>query len=222
MKKVMYCLLTAIVLLFTMGCATSSESGLMIGAGAGGVIGGAIGSASGNTATGVLVGAIIGGTAGAIIGDYMDRQAAEIEKDIEGAKVERIAEGIKITFDSGILFTFDKSDITAESAENIAELARILNKYKDTEVLVEGHTDAVGTDEYNLELSKKRAESVKESLVAGKVRMSRIITTGYGEAQPVESNETVVGRSQNRRVEIAIYANDKLKKAARKQAEDQG
>lgn len=222
MKRVVYCILITIVFLFTIGCATSSESGLLIGAGAGGVIGGAIGSASGNTATGVLVGAIIGGTAGAIIGDYMDRQAAEIEKDIEGAKVERIAEGIKITFDSGILFQFDKSDITAESQKNIAELARILNKYKDTEVLVEGHTDAVGTDEYNLELSEKRAQSVKNSLVTSRVKASRIITMGYGESQPVTSNDTVEGRSQNRRVEIAIYANDKLKKAARKQAEEQG
>ncbi|MFC1569008.1 OmpA family protein [bacterium] len=221
MKKIILSVLILMIFFMGIHCASWSNSGkgAAIGAVAGGVVGGVIGKATGNTARGAILGAVIGGAAGAIIGDYMDRQAEEIERDIEGAQVERVGEGIKITFDSGILFKVNKSDLLVQSEENIAKLAEILNKYEDTEILLEGHTDATGSEEYNLELSRKRAHSVSNSLTNKEVKTSRITMMGYGETQPIADNETIEGRTQNRRVEIAIYANDKLKKVAKKKAE---
>jgi len=200
------------------GCKSWSNTakGGTVGAAAGGAAGAAIGKATGNTAAGAILGAAIGGVAGATIGAYMDRQAEEIRDDLENAKVERIGEGIKITFDSGILFGFDSYALTANARENIRELSDILKKYEDTNILIEGHTDDKGAAEYNQTLSDNRAESVAEYAESLDVDQNRLITVGYGENQPVASNETEAGRSQNRRVEVAIYANDKLKKAARR------
>ncbi len=200
------------------GCATRAQTGAAVGAGAGAVAGAAIGRAAGNTAAGAILGAVIGGAAGAIIGDYMDRQAAEIERDIEGAKVERIGEGIKITFESGILFDYNRADLKPVAQQNLTELAGILNKYEDTNVLIEGHTDSDGAEEYNLELSRRRAQSVANHLGAVGVDPTRFTMMGYGEAQPVASNATADGKALNRRVEVAIMANDKLKAAAQRQA----
>lgn len=198
-------------------CKTSRAfKGGAIGAVAGGAAGAAIGHKSGHTAEGAILGAVIGGTAGALIGHYMDKQAEELRKDMKGAKVERVGEGIKITFDSGILFDVNSSTLRTTSKENITELARVLNKYKDTNVLVEGHTDNTGSDDYNQKLSEERAGSVANFLKMQNVLGGRITTIGYGESQPVADNETASGRQQNRRVEIAIYANDKLKRAAKR------
>jgi outer membrane protein OmpA-like peptidoglycan-associated protein len=165
------------------------------------------------------MGAAVGGAAGAYIGSYMDKQAAEIERDLEGAKVERVGEGIKITFDSGILFDVNKAELKPIAKQNLSELAAILKKYEDTEILLEGHTDSTGGDEWNLELSRLRAQSVSNYLATQGVREGRFVIMGYGEAQPIASNETVDGRAQNRRVEVAIYANDKLKKVAEEKTE---
>ena len=203
------------------GCGwTSSQKGAVTGAAVGGAAGAAIGHQTGNTALGAIIGAAIGGAAGAYIGSYMDKQAAEIERDIEGATVERIGEGIKITFDSGIMFDIDKSNLRPEAQANLTELAVILNKYEDTDILVEGHTDATGPEDYNLELSERRAKSVASHLSVEKVLATRFTIMGYGEIQPVADNETAEGRQQNRRVEIAIMANDKLKKAAEDKVEE--
>jgi len=185
-----------------------------IGAGAGGAIGGIIGSGSDHTAEGAIIGAAIGGTAGALIGRYMDKQAEELAADLEGATVERVGEGIKITFDSGILFGFDQSALTAEAEENIAELAETLQKYDDTNILIEGYTDNKGSEQYNLALSEARAESVALRLTNLNVASSRLQLEGYGESMPVADNSTEAGRKQNRRVEIAIMANKKLQRAA--------
>lgn len=205
-----------LIAVFSFGCNTSRTlKGGAIGAGAGGTLGGLIGSKSDNTAKGAILGAVIGGAAGALIGNYMDKQAAELERDLEGATVERVGEGIKITFDSGILFGFDSSSLTAESEKNIAELARTLQKYDDTNVLIEGHTDSKGAENYNQELSERRANSVSGRLKSLGVGSSRINKVGYGENQPVADNSTEAGRSQNRRVEVAIFANEKLKRAAK-------
>ena len=178
------------------------------------MIGGAIGDASGNTALGAILGAVIGGAAGAAIGNYMDDQAAEIEADIEGATVERVGEGIKITFDSGLLFDVDKADLRPASQNNLVELARILNKYPDTDILIEGHTDSDGAEDYNMALSERRALSVANYLIEHTVEAGRMTITWYGEMQPVAENDTVEGKQQNRRVEVAIMANDELKAAA--------
>jgi outer membrane protein OmpA-like peptidoglycan-associated protein len=202
------------------GCASMSrqEKGAIIGAGSGAVIGGAIGNASGNTALGAILGAAIGGAAGAYIGNYMDKQAAEIERDLEGATVERVGEGIKITFDSGILFDVNSSMVQPAGQANLDQLAVILNKYPDTEILIEGHTDATGSAEYNLTLSRNRAQSVATRLEGAQVLPTRFTIMGYGEDQPVADNATAAGRQANRRVEIAIFANDKLKKTAEQKA----
>jgi outer membrane protein OmpA-like peptidoglycan-associated protein len=203
--------------IIAMGCgASNTVKGGAIGAGAGAVIGGLIGKATGNTAAGAIIGAAIGGTAGALIGNYMDRQAEEMQKDIKNAKIERVGEGIKITFDSGILFQTNSSELQPTAKTNIESLAKILNKYEDTNIIVEGHTDSTGSAEYNQQLSEKRAASVSGYAKNLGVVGTRFTTVGYGESQPVASNSTADGRQLNRRVEIAIFANDKLKDAAMK------
>lgn len=200
------------------GCKSwnKAEKGGAIGAGTGAVIGGAIGSRSDHTVLGAIIGAAVGGAAGAAIGHYMDKQAAEIKKDVKGAKVERVGEGIRITFDTGILFDVDSYTLKDAAKSNIKELSRVLQKYEDTNILIEGHTDNTGTDEHNMTLSEKRADAVADYAKTLGVLGTRMAIKGYGESQPVKDNETEAGRKANRRVEIAIMANEKLKKAAEK------
>jgi outer membrane protein OmpA-like peptidoglycan-associated protein len=219
MKRLFVICIIAAFAVSMFGCASMKrrDKGAIIGAAAGGVIGGVIGNKAGNTAVGAILGAAVGGAAGAYIGDYMDDQAAEMEADLEGARVERVGEGIKITFASGILFDIDKSTLQAAAQENLTKLGTILNKYSDTEVLIEGHTDNTGSNEHNMDLSIRRAQSVANYLESQNVSPARFRTMGYGEDQPIAANETLDGRTQNRRVEIAIFANDKLKKTAEKQ-----
>lgn len=219
-KKLFIWFLILSFLAVTTGCAewSRTQRGAAIGAGTGGAVGGLIGYATGHTVAGVLIGAVVGGAAGAYIGNYMDKQAAEIERDIAGAKVERVGEGIKITFSSGILFDVDKSDLKSQCKSELAELSRILNKYGDTNILLAGYTDSTGSEEYNLALSKRRADSVANYLVTQNVNSARFSTEGFGESQPVASNDTAAGRAQNRRVEVAIWANEKLKKVASEKA----
>jgi outer membrane protein OmpA-like peptidoglycan-associated protein len=190
----------------------------VIGAGGGAVVGAVIGRAAGNTAAGTIIGAAVGGAAGAIIGNYMDRQAAEMEKDLEGARIERIGEGIKITFAGGILFDVDRAELRPEAQAELTKLARILKKYDDTNIMIEGHTDATGSDQHNMDLSVRRASSVGTFLAVQDVARDRLNAIGYGEIRPIASNESTAGRQQNRRVEVAIWANDDLKKAAERQA----
>jgi outer membrane protein OmpA-like peptidoglycan-associated protein len=217
MKRVLMLLVVGALVVGCLSCASWSrkEKGAVIGAGTGAVVGGMIGKAAGNTAVGAILGAAIGGAAGAYIGDYMDQQAAEIERDLEGARVERVGEGIKVTFDSGILFDVDKAALKPRSKEELARLAVILSKYPDTNILLEGHTDATGSEEHNLDLSRLRAQSVANYLSEQEVSPTRFTIMGYGESQPIADNETEMGRALNRRVEVAIYANEKLKKVAR-------
>jgi outer membrane protein OmpA-like peptidoglycan-associated protein len=193
---------------------SNTKKGAGIGAATGGAIGAVIGHQSGNTAVGAIIGAAVGGAAGAYIGNYMDKQAEEMRRDLEGARIERVGEGIKITFASGILFDVNKADLKPASRTNLTNLGEILNKYPDTEILIEGHADATGTEEWNLELSRMRAGSVSDYLGDQRVASSRFTTKGYGESQPIADNSTYDGRAANRRVEVAIYANDKLKKVA--------
>lgn len=200
------------------GCKSASNTtkGGAVGAATGGAIGAAIGSASDNTAVGAIIGAAVGGTAGALIGRKMDKQAEELRRDLEGAEVERVGEGIKITFDSGLLFDVDSYTLQPATKQNLTELAETLKKYEDTNILIEGHTDNTGSDSYNQALSENRAAAVTNYLTAQGVSRSRITTMGYGEAQPIADNSTTSGRDQNRRVEVAIYANEKMKKMAEK------
>jgi len=215
-RLIAVCVVLAISLsLVQWGCSASNTvKGGAIGAAAGGVLGGVIGKQAGNTALGAIIGAAVGGSAGALIGHYMDKQAEEMKQDLKDAKVERVGEGIKITFNSGILFETAKSNLQPTARANVDKLSVILNKYSDTNILIEGHTDSDGSEEYNQKLSEDRASSVSNYLKSQGVVGSRITTMGYGESQPVASNATPEGKQQNRRVEIAIFANDKLKDAA--------
>lgn len=201
----------------TLGCAgwSDTQKGVAIGAGTAGAIGGLVAK---NTAAGILIGAAIGGVAGGLIGNYMDRQAAEIQNDIAGAKVERIGEGIKITFSSGLLFDVDQSKLKPQTRSELSELAGILKKYPDTHILLAGHTDSTGSEEYNLALSRRRAQSVADYLISQGVDSGRFTIQGFGQSEPLVSNDTPEGRAQNRRVEVAIWANEKLKKAVNKKA----
>jgi outer membrane protein OmpA-like peptidoglycan-associated protein len=195
------------------GCSKTAKGGVAGGI-IGGALGGLIGHRAGSTAAGVIIGAVVGGAAGAAIGRYMDKQAEELSKDLKGAKVERVGEGIKITFPSGILFNFDSSSLTPTARGSVDSMAKTLNKYKETNVLVQGYTDSIGSASYNQQLSERRAAAVIQELIAGNVDQGRLKAEGYGEEKPVADNATQEGRAENRRVEIAIWANDKLKKAA--------
>jgi len=202
------------------GCKTiqsktnKTQRGAAVGAGAGAVAGGLIGRRSGNTAVGAILGATIGGAAGAVIGRRMDKQAEELRRGLENARVERVGEGIKITFDSDLLFDVDKYNLRSATRQNLDQLAETLKKYDDTNVLIEGHADHTGSDKHNERLSRQRAETVSKYLRTKGVPANRITEKGYGESQPIADNSSESGRQQNRRVEVAIYANEKLKKAA--------
>jgi outer membrane protein OmpA-like peptidoglycan-associated protein len=220
MKRILTVFVLVVFLLAAVDCASWNKTtrGAVIGGAGGAVVGGVIGHAAGSTLLGAILGAAVGGAAGAFIGNYMDKQAAEMQRDLEGAEVQRIGEGIKITFDSGILFDIDKSDLRPVSQTNLADLAKILNKYPDTNILIEGHTDNTGSDDHNMTLSKDRAQAVAFYMATLEVKSARFSTAGYGETQPIVTNDTPEGRQKNRRVDIAVIANDKLKKAAQEKA----
>lgn len=210
--------LILVMFLFLGACKNmnKAQKGTYVGAAGGAAAGAAIGKAAGNTAMGAILGAAIGGAAGYGIGRYMDKQAAELEKDLEGAQIERVGEGIKITFRDGIQFALNSAVLSETSKTNLKDLAVTLKKYDDTNILIEGHTDISGTREHNMALSERRAESVAAYLQELAVPRKRITTEGYGPDQPVADNESDFGRQQNRRVEVAIFANEKLKKKAEK------
>jgi len=196
------------------GGMSKTAKGGVIGAGGGAVLGGIIGRATGNTAAGAIIGAAVGGTTGAVIGRRMDKQAAELEREMQNAQVERVGEGIKVTFDAGILFATNSADLQSASRTDIQKLAETLKNYPGTNVLIEGHADNTGSDAINQPLSERRAQAVSNYAISLGVEPSRIQTRGYGSTQPVADNSTVEGRQQNRRVEVAIFASDELKKAA--------
>ncbi|MFT4605605.1 MAG: outer membrane protein OmpA-like peptidoglycan-associated protein [Rhodothermales bacterium] len=206
--------LVLILALAVGGCASlsTSERAGAIGAAAGAAIGGLIGKKSADKpVTGVIIGAAVGGTVGAIIGRQMDKQAEELEAQLEGAEVERVGEGILVTFDSAILFAVDSEELSHASKLQLAELAKSLTEFEGTEIVVAGHTDASGEEDYNLALSERRAQSAADYLLDGGVAAERISTAAYGESQPVSENQTAAGRSANRRVEVAIYATDEYR-----------
>lgn len=219
MKSTNKFLIAALITTTSLGAVSCKSSnavkGGAIGGSAGGILGGVI-AGKGNTAVGVLIGSAIGGSAGAVIGNQMDKAADELDRDLEGANVERVGEGIKITFDSGLMFGVDKSELSEASKQNLIELAETLKKYEETNILVEGHTDDTGSDDYNMDLSRRRAYSVEDFLTANGIEKKRMEITAYGEMQPTASNDTDEGRQQNRRVEVAIYANKKMQKMAEK------
>jgi len=210
----------ASIVLIGMGCKSmnKTQKGAVIGAGTGAAMGAIIGKAAGNTAMGAIIGATVGGAAGAIIGNKMDKQAKEIKKEVHDAKVERVGEGIVVEFNSKVLFGFDRSDLTGQALTNLNDLTKVLQKYPDTNIEIQGHTDNVGTDEYNQDLSERRASSVATYLRSNGINSSRIAIRGYGENAPRYSNDSETGRSQNRRVDFLITANEKMKEDAKREA----
>ena len=196
------------------GCASmnNTQRGAAVGAGAGGAIGAVIGKNTGSTARGAILGAVLGGAAGAVIGRQMDRQAEDLNHDLgQNADVTRVGEGIAVTFASGILFPFNSDQVLPAGRENLRQLAQSLQKYPGTQVLIVGHTDNVGSDAYNMGLSQRRADSARSFLVSMGIDGNRIRTEGRGESEPIASNETESGRSQNRRVEVAIFASEQYR-----------
>jgi outer membrane protein OmpA-like peptidoglycan-associated protein len=199
-------------------CATKSQTGAVVGAAGGAVVGGVIGKATGSTAAGVIIGAAVGGIAGGIIGAEMDKQARELKQNIPGARVERVGEGIAVTFASGLLYDFDSDVVRPEARSNLRNLAKSLSKYPGSDLLIVGHTDQVGAASYNQSLSERRAAAAANVLVAEGVRRTRIATRGMGETEPLAGNDTEAGRQANRRVEVAIYASEAYRAEVAKRA----
>jgi outer membrane protein OmpA-like peptidoglycan-associated protein len=210
----------ALMGLIASGCKSmnKTQKGAVIGAAGGGAIGAVIGKAAGNTAMGAIIGAAVGGATGAVIGHKMDKQAEEMKKVLGDAEVRRVGEGIVIDFKEKVLFGFDRSDLGANASTNLDKLINVLNKYPDTNIKILGHTDNKGTDAYNQGLSERRAASVSSYLKDHSISSSRVSTKGMGENDPIASNDTEEGRSQNRRVEFVITANEKMKADAKKEA----
>ncbi|WP_109438634.1 MULTISPECIES: OmpA family protein [Aquimarina] len=196
----------------------NTQRGAVIGTAAGAVLGGIIGNnvKKKNSALGAVIGGVVGGVAGGVIGKKMDKQAQKIESEIPGAEVTRVGEGIDVVFDenSGVYFATNQSTINAKSKTNLNKLAGIFKEYPDTNIIVEGHTDSTGDDSYNMSLSQKRANAVTNYLVSQGISKSRLTTYAHGETLPKYDNGTAEGRAKNRRVELGIVANEKMKRDA--------
>ncbi|WP_378174201.1 OmpA family protein [Aquimarina sp. SS2-1] len=195
--------------------ANNTQKGAVIGTTTGAVLGGVIGNNVGNkenSVLGAVIGGVVGGVAGGIIGKQMDKQAQKIEEEIPGAEVTRIGEGIDIVFDenSGVYFETNKYNINTKSRENLNKLVNVFKEYPDTNIIVEGHTDSSGDDAYNMELSKKRANSVTSFLISQGIDKDRLTTYYHGETMPKYDNSTAEGRAKNRRVEFGVVANEQM------------
>lgn len=209
MKKIITIFLAALMLA---SCATMNkqQKGTLIGSGGGAVLGAIVSSGS---VWGVLAGAAIGGIAGNLIGKKMDKQAKELTQAIPTAEVNRVEEGINVTFDSSLAFKINSAELNAHYKDDLASAAEVFKSYEDTNILIEGHTDDSGPAEFNMTLSEKRANSVSEFLIAQGIDASRLTIKWYGEEQPKYPNDDA-NRGKNRRVELAIYADEDMKKKA--------
>lgn len=203
------------------GCASMNrtQKGAAIGTAGGAAAGAVIGRASGNTALGAIIGATVGGVTGAVIGHQMDKQAEELRKEVPDATIERVGEGIIVELSDKVLFDFGKSDLNDASRRSLDKIVKVFNKYPDTNIEVQGHTDDKGTNDFNQRLSVQRAQSVNAYLANKGISPSRLTVKGFGEIAPKYENTTEEGRSQNRRVEFLVTANEKMKAEAQKQAE---
>ena len=209
MRRAMIVVLASAALgALALNCALNkAEQGAIVGAGAGGVAGAVIGKATGSTVRGAIIGAAVGGVGGAVIGHQMDKQAHELAYDLPGATVQRIGEGIAVTFPEGLLFGFDSDQLGSSARDNLRKLAESLKQYPNTRTLIVGHTDSDGSAQYNRDLSDRRALSAASFITGEGIDRLRISTAGRGETEPIATNDTDDGRRQNRRVEIAIYTN---------------
>lgn len=205
--------------------ANNKQKGAVIGAAGGAVIGAIIGNnvgKGGNGELGAVIGGVVGGTAGVIIGNQMDKQAQRIEEEVPGAKVERVDDAIVVTFDenSGVYFATDKYNINTASQATLNKLSSVFLEYPNTDILVVGHTDSVGSEEYNMTLSKNRAYAVTNYLIGKGLNSGRFTTNWFGETQPMYDNSNAEGRAKNRRVNVAILPNQKMIDDAKAQSEN--
>lgn len=203
-----------VVAFVTVGCASmnSQQKGAAIGAASGAALGAAV---SDGDIWGILIGAAVGGLAGNTIGKHMDMQARELEQAVPSAEVQRVGEGINMTFDSSLLFALNSAQLSEAAKQDLASTASVLVKYPDTNVRVEGHTDNTGTDAINIPLSERRARSVSDFLESQGVAPSRLVVEWFGSSQPKYPNDTSENQAKNRRVELGIYANDQMIEDAR-------
>ena len=214
----------SILLCVGMVCACNNmQKGAGIGAAGGAVLGGIIGHIAGNTAIGAAVGGAVGAGAGAIIGEKMDKAKAEAEA-VKNAQVESVTDAngldaVKVTFDSGILFATNKAELSTTAKNSLAQFAQVLNNNRDCDIAIIGHTDNTGSDAINQPLSVNRANSVNNYLKSCGVSASQIKSVeGQGSSNPVADNSTAAGRQQNRRVEVYMYASQKMIQEAQNQA----
>jgi outer membrane protein OmpA-like peptidoglycan-associated protein len=194
---------------------TNRDRGVLTGAAVGGAAGAVIGKNNGSTARGAIIGATVGGVIGGVIGHQMDQQAKKLEQNIPGAIVERVGEGIQVTFESGLLFDFDSDRVKSAAQANLKNLAASLEKYPNSSLLIVGHTDAKGSDDYNMTLSQRRATAAAQYLASQGVQAGRLRTLGLGETEPKASNDTEANMAMNRRVEVAIYASEAYRNSLR-------
>jgi len=179
-----------------------AKTGVLIGAASGAILGQVIGRDTEATLLGAGIGAVVGGLAGHQIGAYMDRQEQELRAAMaasEAASIQRTQDVLTATFKSDVFFDFDSSTLKPGAYTEIGRVADVLNRYPQTTIRVEGHTDATGPETYNQQLSERRAEAVKNALVQRAVDSRRMYSIGFGESQPISSNDAM-----NRRVNIVI------------------
>jgi len=188
------------------------QKGTIIGAGGGAAVGALVTKGS---IWGILAGAAIGGAAGNLIGKKMDQQAKELKQAVPTAEVQRVNEGIAITFESGLLFKINSSEINESYKADLSSAAEVFIKYPETNITVTGHTDDTGADEFNMTLSEQRAKAVGDFFVSKGVAANRLVEKGYGETQPKYPNDSEENRAKNRRVEIAVVANEEMQKDAK-------
>lgn len=188
---------------------SNTTGGALLGAGGGAVVGGIIGVATGNDPrVAALIGAGVGGLTGAAIGSYMDQQEAELRAQLQGTgvSVTRVGNQIVLNMPSNITFAVDSAQVQPQFQETLVSVALVLQKFNKTVIDVYGHTDSTGSDQYNLDLSNRRATAVATVLANQGVDQRRFYITGKGKAEPIASNATESGRAQNRRVEIQLTA----------------
>ena len=199
-----------------------TQRGAVIGAAGGAVLGAVLGNnlgKGGNGALGAVIGGAVGGVAGGLIGRKMDKQAREIQEQLPGAQVERVGEGIRLVLgENAVRFEFNKATLTSTAKANLDKLVPVFKNYPDTNIKIYGYTDSKGADEYNLNLSDQRAGAVKSYLAGKGLVNSRFSIMGMGESDPIDTNDTDAGRANNRRVEFAILANDKMIEDAKKES----
>lgn len=207
-------LLVVAVILFASACATTDPytgeertsrtgQGAAIGAGVGAVLGAITG---GDRLERAAIGAGIGALSGAAIGNYMDRQEAELRRQLEGTgvSVTRRGDEIILNMPGNVTFDFDSASLRSEFFEVLDSVALVLEEFEKTVLVIDGHTDSTGSRSYNMELSQRRAEAVGDYLVSREINPVRLASYGYGPDHPIASNETEEGRQANRRVELTL------------------